>query len=67
MDIPVALRLKLVNQRITEIETIAVRPGDYKLGGTTYASNTGAIISANTTVMWEDAPRDRAREATRAS
>ena len=40
MDIPVALRLKLQNQMITEIETIAVRPGDYKLGGTTYASNT---------------------------
>ena len=28
MDIPVALRLKLQNQMITEIETIAVRPGD---------------------------------------
>ncbi|HEY5452000.1 MAG TPA: hypothetical protein VIQ54_24770, partial [Polyangia bacterium] len=33
MDIPVALRLKLQNQMITEIETIAVRPGDYKLSG----------------------------------
>jgi hypothetical protein len=56
MDIPVALRLKLQNQMITEIETIAVRPGDYKLGGTTYASNTAAMISANTTVMWEAVP-----------
>ena len=56
MDIPVALRLKLQNQQITEIETIAVRPGDYRLGGTTYASNTAAMISANTTVMWETVP-----------
>jgi hypothetical protein len=56
MDIPVALRLKLQNQMITEIETIAVRPGDYRLGGTTYASNTAAMISANTTIMWETVP-----------
>ena len=56
MDIPVALRLKLQNQMITEIETIAVRPGDYRLGSTTYASNTAAMISANTTVMWETVP-----------
>ena len=64
MDIPVALRLKLQNQMITEIETIAVRPGDYKLSGMTYASNTGAIISANSTVMWETAPTGQ--KATRA-
>ena len=56
MDIPVALRLKLQDQKITEIETIAVRPGDYKLSGTTYASNTGAIITANNTLMWETVP-----------
>src|SRR5262245_46007929 len=56
MDIPVALRLKVQNQMITEIETIAVRPGDYKLGSTTYASNTGAIIAANSTLMWETPP-----------
>ena len=56
MDIPVALRLKLQNGLITEIETIAVRPGDYKLSGQTFASNTGAIIAANSTVMWETAP-----------
>ena len=65
MDIPVALRLKLQNQKITEIETIAVRPGDYKLGGQTFASNTGAIISANTTVMWE-MPVPAAQRNTRA-
>ena len=56
VDIPVAVRLKLQNQVITEIETIAVRPGDYKLSGQTFASNTGAIIAANNTVMWETAP-----------
>jgi hypothetical protein len=56
MDIPVALRLKLQNQMITEIEIIAVRPGDYRLGGQTFASNTAAIISANNTVMWETVP-----------
>jgi len=55
MDIPVALRLKLVNQQITEIETIAVRPGDYMLSGQTFASNPAAIISANSTIMWETA------------
>ena len=55
MDIPVALRLKLVNQQITEIETIAVRPGDYMLSGQTFASNPAAIISANGTIMWETA------------
>jgi len=56
MDIPVALRLKLQNGLITEIETIAVRPGDYKLSGQTFASNTGAIVAANSMVMWETPP-----------
>ena len=65
MDIPVALRLKLQNQMITEIETIAVRPGDYKLSAT-FASNTGAIIAANNTVMWEMSPGSRAADARRA-
>ena len=65
MDIPVALRLKLQNQMITEIETIAVRPGDYKLSGQTFASNTGAIIAANNTVMWEMPPA-AAQQNTRA-
>ena len=51
MDIPVALRLKLQNQKLTEIETIAVRPGDYSLG----ANNPAAIITAAATIKWEDA------------
>jgi hypothetical protein len=54
MDIPVALRLKLQGQKITEIETIAVRPGDYKVSGQNFASNTGALIASGDTVKWEE-------------
>lgn len=54
MDIPLALRLKLQGQEITEIETIAVRPGDYKVSGQNFASNTGAIIASGDTVKWEE-------------
>jgi hypothetical protein len=48
-DIPVALRLRLQDQKITEVETIAARQGDYSV-----ASNPAAIISANGTIKWED-------------
>ena len=48
-NIPFALRLKLVAGLITEIETIAVRPGDYSLG----ASNTAALAASGTSVGWE--------------
>jgi len=54
MDIPFSLRLKLQGQQITEIETIAVRPGDYKVNGSAFASNTGAIIMSDTSVHWAD-------------
>lgn len=47
-NIPVALRLKLVNQELTEIEMIAVRQGDYSV-----ASNTQALIASATSVGWE--------------
>ena len=53
-DIPFALRLKLQDQKITEIETIAVRAGDYKSNGSDFASDTNAIIQSATTVKWED-------------
>ena len=53
MDLPVALRLKLADQTITEIETIAVRPGDYKVSGSTYPSKPDAIIMSDMTVGWE--------------
>ncbi len=59
-DIPVALRLKLENQKITEIEMIAVRSGDYSL-----ASNTAALAASNTTIKWED-PVAADQRATRA-
>jgi hypothetical protein len=52
-DIPVSLRLRLVNQQITEVETIAVRAGDYVVSGQAFASDTMALIASNATVMWE--------------
>jgi hypothetical protein len=52
-DIPLALRLKVVNQQITEVETIAVRAGDYKVSGSNFASDTGAIIMSDSTIHWE--------------
>ena len=54
-DLPVALRLKIVGQKITEIETIAVRAGDYQVSGADYPSKPDAIIMSDTTVMWEAA------------
>ncbi|MEI9953607.1 MAG: hypothetical protein WDO74_32650 [Pseudomonadota bacterium] len=53
VDLPVALRLKFVAQKITEIETIAVRAGDYKVSGSNYPSKPDAIIMSDATVMWE--------------
>jgi hypothetical protein len=53
MDIPLGLRLKLEGQRITEIETIAVRPGDYRAFGSDFPSNPAAIVAANDAVAWE--------------
>lgn len=50
MDIPLALRLKLAGGEITEIETIAVRPGDYALA----ASDTDALAASGESVGWEE-------------
>ncbi|HYQ15597.1 MAG TPA: hypothetical protein VEQ58_07565 [Polyangiaceae bacterium] len=52
-DLPVALRLKIVGQKITEIETIAVRAGDYKVSGSDFPSKPDAIVMSDTSVMWE--------------
>jgi len=52
-QIPFALRLKLVNQQITEIETIAVRSGDYSV-----TSDPNAIVMSDSTVHWEDSVAD---------
>jgi hypothetical protein len=66
MDLPVALRLRFVDQKITEIETIAVRPGDYKVSGSTYPSKPDAIIMSDASVGWEkpvpEAMRNTAKE-----
>lgn len=53
MDIPLGLRIKMVAGEITEIETIAVRPGDYKVSGQNFDSNTDAMISVAEDVGWE--------------
>lgn len=48
-DIPYALRLKLQNGKLTQVETIAARAGDYSV-----ASNTSAIIASASSVKWEE-------------
>jgi hypothetical protein len=53
MDIPFALRIQLADQRIAEVETIAVRPGDYQAFGSDFPSDTSAIIAADDAVGWE--------------
>jgi hypothetical protein len=58
-DIPVALRLRLEGGQITEVETIAVRQGDYSV-----ASNTNAIVTMGDAIGWED-PVAEADRATR--
>lgn len=60
MDVPVGLRLKLADQKITEIEMIVVRPGDYQVFGSNFPSNTGAIAASADVVNWEDGvPEDQ--------
>ncbi|HTQ08081.1 MAG TPA: hypothetical protein VMI54_29710 [Polyangiaceae bacterium] len=53
-DIPVSVRLKLVSGKITEIETLAIRAGDYKVSGSNFASDTKALLASVDTVHWED-------------
>jgi hypothetical protein len=55
-DIPVAVRLKLVDLKITEIETIAARAGDY----TGVTNNTAALAATKDTIKWEEVvPADK--------
>jgi hypothetical protein len=49
-DIPVAVRLKLVNQKLTESETIAARKSDY----TGVTANTAALAASKDTIKWEE-------------
>jgi len=51
MDIPVAVRLKLQEQKLTEIETIAVQPGDYTALGSPFPSNTSALAASAVRAM----------------
>ena len=58
-DRPVGLRIKVVGGKITEVETIVVRPGDYS-ASFAVASNPGAIISIAPDIGWHDeVPRDK--------
>lgn len=50
-DLTVALRLKMVDQKITEVETIAARKGDYMMG-----PDGKALADSAKIVQWEDAP-----------
>ncbi|HKO47929.1 MAG TPA: hypothetical protein VJV79_09410 [Polyangiaceae bacterium] len=52
-DLPVGLRLKVVGAKITEIETIVVRPGDYT-ASFAVASNPAAIITIAKDIGWHD-------------
>jgi hypothetical protein len=62
-DRPVAIRLKLKDSRITEIETIVVRPGDYQ-ASFAVDSDPSAIIQASQEVGWHD-PVPTGERATR--
>jgi hypothetical protein len=64
-DIPFGLRLKLQGQKISEIETIAVQPGDYKVFGSDFPSNPGAISRSAMTVKWTESVPE-AQRSTRA-
>jgi hypothetical protein len=64
-DIPVGVRLKLQNQKITEIETIAVQAGDYKALGSPFPSNTSQLAASVTHAKWEE-PVAAAQRNTRA-
>lgn len=63
-DIPVSVRLKLVEQKLTEIETLAVRAGDYKVSGSNFNSDTKALLASIDSVHWE-APVPAAMQNTR--
>jgi hypothetical protein len=53
-DLPVGLRLKLVDGKITEIEHIVVREGDYTVFGFPFPSNAGDISASANRVKWSE-------------
>jgi hypothetical protein len=52
-DLPVGLRIKVVEAKMTEIETIVVRPGDYT-ASFAVDSNPAAIIDIADDIGWHD-------------
>jgi hypothetical protein len=55
-DVPVALRLRLQDQKLTEVESIVARAGDY----TAVDANPTALAASNDVVKWEEAvPADQ--------
>ena len=54
-DVPIALRLKLQNQKLTEVEMIVVRAGDYPA----VTANPAALAASKDIVGWETAPTDQ--------
>jgi hypothetical protein len=52
-DLPVALRIRVEGGQLTEIETIVVRPGDYK-ASFAVDSNPAAIIDIAEDIGWHD-------------
>jgi hypothetical protein len=52
-DRPVGLRIKVEGAKMTEIETIVVRPGDYS-ASFAVASNPAAIIAIAEEIGWHD-------------
>jgi hypothetical protein len=58
-DVPMALRLKLVDQKLTEIEHIVARAGDYPA----LAANPAALAASKDVVKWEESvPADQRAE-----
>jgi hypothetical protein len=53
LDLPIALRIKVVDGQMTEIETIVVRPGDYT-ASFAVDSNPAAIIDSADDIGWHD-------------
>jgi hypothetical protein len=64
-DIPVGVRLKLQNQKLTEVETIAVQAGDYTALGSPFPSNTSQLAASAMLAKWEE-PVAAAQRNTRA-
>jgi hypothetical protein len=51
-DLPVGVRLKLADGKVSEIELIVVRAGDYTVFGSPFPSSTRGISDSASTVKW---------------